>query len=96
MSDSKSIAETLARHRAELEVYHVKEMWLFGSASRGEAKARDIDLLVEFNKTPSLIEFVQLKEQLEMILSRPVDLVSKKGCKARFLREIAGDLRHVA
>lgn len=68
----------------------------FGSASRGEARARDIDLLVEFNRAPSLIEFVQLKEQLEMILSRPVDLVSKKGCKARFLKEIAGDLRHVA
>lgn len=96
MSDPRSIAETLARHRADLEVYQVKELWLFGSASRGEARARDIDLLVEFNRAPSLIEFVQLKEQLEMILSRPVDLVSKKGCKARFLKEIAGDLRHVA
>lgn len=96
MSDSTSIAVLLGRHRAELEVYHVKEVWLFGSVSRGEPGARDIDLLVEFTQAPSLIEFVQLKERLEGILCRPVDLISKKGCKARFLREIAGDLRHVA
>ena len=69
---------------------------MFGSASRRDPDARDIDLLVEFTDSPSLVEFVRLKEHLESILGRPVDLVSKRGCKERFLSQISADLRHVA
>ncbi len=90
------VAKKLADHRSELEPFKVKDLWMFGSASRGEMEVGDIDLLVEFSTPPTLVEFVQLKEFLEHLLSMPVDLVSKRGCKDRFLKEIAADLRHVA
>ena len=94
--DATNVIKTLTDHRSELEQFKVKDLWMFGSASRGEMEVGDIDLLVEFTTPPTLVEFVELKEYLQHLLSLPIDLVSKRGCNDRFLEEIAADLRHVA
>ncbi len=58
-------------------------MALFGSLARGEAtEESDIDLLVEFSKPIGLLRFVALKRLLgEVVLGRPVDLVTPKALK---------------
>jgi len=42
------------------EKYHVSYLGVFGSYVRGEQKLEsDLDVLVEFSKTPTLFKFIQ-------------------------------------
>lgn len=62
--------------------FHVRSLSVFGSTSRGAATAEsDIDILVEFSKTPGLFEFIRLKYYLEDLLGKPVDLVTRGALK---------------
>lgn len=55
---------------------------LFGSFARGEAtSSSDVDLLVEFEPTRSLMDHAALVLDLEELLARRVDLVSVKALK---------------
>ena len=64
--------------------YRVRELSLFGSAARGEMRPdSDIDLLVEFlpNAEVGLLEHAGSMLDLQKLLGRKVDLVSKNGLK---------------
>jgi predicted nucleotidyltransferase len=75
--------------------FHIKRMALFGSSTRNEARAdSDVDILVEF-AGPVGIEFVDLANDLELILKRRVDLVSRKAVQPKYFEQIADDLRYV-
>lgn len=77
----------ISEHEGEIKAHGVARLSLFGSVARDEASPEsDIDLLVEFDKPIGLFEFVDLKNYLESILGRQVDLVSKNGLK-RQLRD---------
>lgn len=57
---------------------------IFGSIISGEAKEdSDIDILVDLPKDKSLFDFVGLKNKLEEILGRKVDLVEYSTIKPR-------------
>ncbi len=69
--------------------YRVKSLDLFGSAARGDmGPASDYDFLVEF--APPLDDYADryfgLKEELEALLGRPVDLVVGKSIRNPYLR----------
>ncbi len=71
---------------------HVKKAGIFGSYSRGDQKKEsDIDILVEFPKSKSLFNFIELKQELENVLGKKVDLVEygviKSRIKNRILKE---------
>jgi len=59
----------------------IKKAWLFGSFSRGEElEDSDVDILVQFDRTTQpvgLFTIVRIKQQLESILGRKVDLVEE-------------------
>lgn len=59
--------------------YHLKGLWLFGSSARGDFRAdSDIDLLYEFAPDEHIgWAIVHLKEELEKLFGRDVDLVSR-------------------
>jgi len=80
----KEIEEILRRHKPFLkEKFKVKKIGIFGSYGRGEeSKKSDVDILVEFCE-PIGWEFIDLKEFLEEILSREVDLVTVRALKPR-------------
>lgn len=64
--------------------YCVRELSLFGSAARGEARPdSDIDMLVEFSPDAEidLVDYAGLMLELAHLLGRKVDLVSKNGLK---------------
>lgn len=62
--------------------YQVKSLGVFGSYIRGEQKSKsDLDLLVEFNETPSLFQFIRLENKLSEIFGVRVDLVMKNSLK---------------
>ena len=78
--------------------YHVRELSVFGSAARGEMRPdSDVDLLVEFlpNSDVGLIEHAGLMLDLERLLGRKVDLVSKNGLKPRIRSSVLADARLV-
>ena len=65
-----------------LKKYHVKRASLFGSIARGNlGRSSDIDLLVELSDELNLFDFIGLKNELEDMVKRKVDLVEYKTIK---------------
>jgi predicted nucleotidyltransferase len=76
--------------------YQVRELALFGSAARGEARAdSDIDLLVEFLPEAhiGLMDYAGLMLDLSKLLGRKVDLVSKNGLKPLIRASVLSEMR---
>ncbi|MFH1195327.1 MAG: nucleotidyltransferase family protein [bacterium] len=75
--------------------YFVSEIGIFGSYSRGDQNTdSDIDIIVSFTR-PIGLEFIDLAEELESLLGHKVDLVSKKGIKPLYYREIEKEIMYV-
>ena len=73
--------------------YSVKEIGIFGSFVRGTQQPQsDVDVLVDFEEYPSLLEFVQLEDELSERLGVKVDLVMKSGLKPRIGQRILAEV----
>jgi predicted nucleotidyltransferase len=60
---------------------------IFGSFARGEnKKGSDIDILVEFKDTPSLLALIRLENELSEILGTKVDLVTTGSIKNKRIK----------
>jgi len=92
------ILTILERHRAEIcQRFSVKSIRLFGSAARDEATAEsDIDILVSFTETPSLIGLMRLRFFLEDLLKSKVDLITETGLKEHVRPYVEKDAISVA
>lgn len=69
--------------------YGVAELALFGSVLRDDFHAEsDVDVLVSFGPEahPSLLELVELREDLKDLFGREVDLVERAGLRNPFRR----------
>jgi len=77
------IQEDLRAHLPELrERYGITYLGIFGSYVRGEQKTTsDVDLLVEFDRPGTLLDFIHLQNDLVDFLGVRVDLVEKSGLK---------------
>lgn len=76
----------------------VRELSIFGSRVRGDSRAdSDYDFLVEFypNSGIGLIEFVNIKFELEDLLGRAVDLVPKSGLKRRIRSRVLAEAQSI-
>lgn len=72
--------------------FNVESLALFGSYIRREQKAgSDLDILVTFRQTPTLIDFVRLENYLSDTLGLKVDLVMKDVLKPRIGRHILNE-----
>lgn len=73
--------------------YGVRSLSLFGSRVRGdEVEGSDLDVLVEFEKTPGLLAFIELENHLSETLGVRVDLVMKQSLKPRIGARILNEL----
>jgi predicted nucleotidyltransferase len=92
----KQILATLRAHMPELRESHgVRDLWVFGSYVRGEAKRKsDLDLLVEFeDRNPlTLFGFVRLERHLSELLGVKVDLVERSVLKPAIGRRILEEI----
>jgi hypothetical protein len=79
----EAIKEKISKNKRLLEEkYNVKSIGIFGSfAKEISDKDSDIDILVEFSKTPDIFDFIKLEEFLSNLLGTKVDLVTKKALK---------------
>ena len=85
------MTEFLQTHRAEIldlaRRYGAANVRVFGSLSRGEGtKDSDLDLLVTLAEGRSLLDLVGLKQDLEDLIHRPVDVVTERALSP-YLRE---------
>ena len=76
--------------------FGVSSIGIFGSAVRNDFDPgkSDIDIIVDFSK-PVGAEFIDLADFLETTFQQKVDLVSKKGIKNKYFREIEGEIVYV-
>jgi predicted nucleotidyltransferase len=71
-----------------LKDYDVLKVGIFGSFARGDNKKdSDIDILVEFKKSPSLLTLIKLENDLSEILGIKVDLVTTGALKNKRIRK---------
>lgn len=77
-----------------LRAYDVLKAGIFGSFARGENRPEsDLDILVEFVDTPSLLTLIRLENELSEILGIKVDLVTTGALKnKRIIKSIKKDL----
>ncbi|WOF16794.1 nucleotidyltransferase [Methanoplanus sp. FWC-SCC4] len=62
--------------------WNIREFYIFGSyLSDNFSDESDIDIVVYFNPgdEPSLITFIKIEEEIEEILGRKVDLITKNA-----------------
>ena len=73
--------------------FGVKSLGVFGSYARGETKrSSDLDLLVEFDRVPTMFEFVRLERHLAQALGVKVDLVMKTALKPEIGKRILAEV----
>jgi uncharacterized protein len=64
--------------------HEVTRAGIFGSMARGTgAKRSDLDILVEFGKQISLLQFAAIKHEIQDAVQMPVDLVEYQALKPR-------------
>ena len=93
-----TILELLHQHREVIAArFGAPHLALFGSAARDEMRPdSDVDVLVEFDGPATFDRYFDLKDYLEQLLGRPVDLVTRKGLKPRARQHVERDLIRIA
>jgi uncharacterized protein len=73
--------------------YHVASLGLFGSYVRRENRPdSDLDVLVTFSETPSLLRLIELENHLSDLLGVKVDLVMRDALKPQIGRRILAEV----
>ena len=77
-----------------LKEYDPLKIGIFGSFARGDnKKGSDIDILVEFKESPTLLTLIKLENDLSEILGIKVDLITTGALKnKRIKKSIKKDL----
>lgn len=76
--------------------FNVKEIGIFGSYLKGQAtEESDLDILVDFNKSISLLKFIEMENYLSDRVGIKVDLVMKDALKPRIGKIILKEVVNV-
>jgi prevent-host-death family protein len=87
----------LTEHRDDLAKLGITHVALFGSIARDQAdEMSDVDVIVDTTdgRAPGLFALSRINEQLERILGRPVDVISRRGLDhaKKLKKRIAADM----
>ena len=98
MVDSAQTLETLRSHADEIRTrFGVRQLSVFGSVARGEARAdSDVDVLVDFDGDTTFDGFMGLRCFLEDLLSRKIDLVTRRALRTTMRPKIESEAIRVA
>jgi uncharacterized protein len=94
---SLTLDEILSILRSRLpelrERYGVASLGVFGSYVCGEQRRRsDVDVLVEFERAPTLFQLVDMQNQLSGLVGAKVDLVLKRTLKPAIGKRIFAEV----
>ncbi len=96
MTNLKQIEKIIEKNRKILrEEFCVENIGVFGSYSRGnQTDESDIDILVKFNGIVGW-KFFTLKEFLEKILNKKVDLATVNSLRDEMKQDILSDVVYI-
>jgi predicted nucleotidyltransferase len=85
MNDLEEIRSILRQHLSVIrQRFRITHLRIFGSYARGQQSSKsDLDLLIGYDKPPTLWMVLELKTYLEDILGMQVDVVTERGLKKR-------------
>ena len=88
------IIQTLSEHLEELRIqFGIRELSLFGSVARDEAKhSSDIDLIADYGAPPTFRQYTDALLYLEDLLGCKVDLVTRSSLKRELVATVELDL----
>jgi predicted nucleotidyltransferase len=88
---------SIIRNSEQIAQFGVKAIALFGSVARDEARPdSDVDILVEFEGTPTFRNYVKLNRYLEDLLGRKVDLVDWDTLRPEIRSHVEKDIIPIA
>ena len=91
------ILELIKKHKNDLKSFHVVSLGIFGSVARGEERPdSDIDVLVQFDGPTQFDWYMDLKEFLENLFGRKIDLITDSGLKPTTRSFVEKDLIRVS
>jgi predicted nucleotidyltransferase len=88
------VEQKLKEQKKYLEAhFFVEKIGFFGSYARDEqSEDSDIDILVEFSR-PVGFEFIELKEYLETVFGKRVDLVTENALKPNMKDNVLNEVQ---
>jgi predicted nucleotidyltransferase len=90
-------AEIIKLHLIDVKKrFGVSRIGIFGSYSRAEeTDTSDVDVLVGFEQPVDIFTFLELKEYLETLLKRRVDLVTEKALKPMIKDHVLSEVSYL-
>lgn len=74
------------------EKFRVSQMQVFGSYARGEQTINsDVDILIYYDRPPTLWMLGELQDYLTEVLGIRVDIVTEKGLKPRIRERVLAE-----
>jgi predicted nucleotidyltransferase len=91
--DSHHVLQLLTDQQARLRAWGVRRLGLFGSVARDQVRpGSDLDFVVEFEPGWKTFDnYMDLKEFLERLFERRVDLVTSEGIKPQLRDRILSE-----
>ena len=88
--------ERLQRLKAEIyriaRKHNAEKVYVFGSCARKEETPEsDVDLLVEFNRSATLFDQVDIQDEINSLLECKVDVVSRRGLHPYIKRRVLAE-----
>ncbi|MEM3396907.1 MAG: nucleotidyltransferase family protein [Thermoplasmata archaeon] len=72
----------------------VKKVAIFGSYVRGEERPdSDIDIVVEFSERKSLLDIIELEQELSELLGVKVELLTEKSISPYMIERIRNEMK---
>ena len=85
------------KHRHRIKICKVKRLAVFGSYANGLADSHsDIDFLVDFKESADLLDQVALKQELETLFKRRVDVVIPSALSKYFRDRVLKEAVYLA
>ena len=91
--------ETISRRRNDVyriaRSHRARRLYVFGSCARREERPdSDVDFLVKFEPTASLLDNIAMEREFSQLLGRKVDVVSTSVLKSepRFAYQVCKDV----
>lgn len=91
--EAMDVRELLRQHRSEIlrvaRAHGARQVRVFGSIARGDARPdSDVDLLVDLEPGRSLLDLVAIKQDIEDLLDREVDVVTERAVSPYFRAQV--------
>lgn len=92
----EDIKKALLENTDMLKKYKVNKLGIFGSYVKGKARKKsDVDLLVDFEETIDLFEFIHLADDIQAILKTKVDLATPDAIKPYIRSKVMSEVEWI-